>query len=122
MSAGEKERVFVLEASASPLALVTERVAAAHGLSAEAFARELRDKHLLLLQRLPPEMLNGHHHLVPLVTGAGEQWLFALSRLEVHGQRGFMLIAVLADELSGVAAAVRRVRRDLDRRAGRFPQ
>lgn len=117
----EGECSLVLEASASPLVLVSERLAAAHSGTPQAFGRELREKHQDLLQRLPARVFEDHNHLVPLSSG-GVEWVFAVVQLQAHGHQGFMLIAVMRDEVASLGPAVKRVRSDLARRAGRFLQ
>ena len=121
MSSDDRECALVLEASASPLVLVSERLATAHKGTPQAFGTELREKHMALLQRVPAHVFESHNHMVPL-TSAGVEWVFAIVQLEAAGLKAFMLIAVLRDEVSTIGPAVKRVRRDLARRTGRFLQ
>lgn len=121
MSAGDCECSLVLEASASPLVLVSARLAAAHNGTPQAFGRELREKHMHLLQCVPAHVFKRHNHMVPFTSG-GVEWVFAVVQLQAHGIDAFMLIAVLRDEVSTIGPAVKRVGRDLARRTGRFLQ
>lgn len=121
MSSGDRECALVLEASAIPLVLVSERLATAHNGTPQAFGSELREKHMSLLQSMPAEVFKRHNHMVPL-TSAGVEWVFAVVQLHAHGVDAFMLIAVLRDEVSTIGPAVKRVRRDLEKRTGRFLQ
>ena len=121
MSTAERECDLVLDSSASPLVLVSTRLAAAHSGTPQAFGRELREKHVALLESVPPEVFERHSHVVPF-TSSGVEWVFAVVRLHAHGVQGVMLVAVLRDEVSNIGPAVNRVRADLARRTGRFLQ
>lgn len=121
MSAEERDCALTLDSAASPLALVSERLATAHGATPQEFARELRAQHMELLQRLPARVFESHSHLVPY-TSSGVDWVFAVMQLHAHGVQAVMLIAVLRDEVSSIGPAVKSMSRELARRTGRFLQ
>lgn len=121
MNADEFGCALVLEATASPPALVSARLATAHGASPQEFARELRERHVDILQRVPAQVFESHSHVVPFKSG-GVTWALAVVQLHVHGVQGAMLVAVLLDEVGEIEAAVKRIHRRLALGTGRFLQ
>lgn len=122
MNHDREECVMTLDATANPLALVSERLARRFGEPPVKVARELRAKHLDLLEALDRAgKLDDHSHLLALAAG-GVKWCFALARVEAHGRPGIVLLAFLPDELDAIADAVKRVQRTITKGAGEYLQ